>query len=925
MPETTVCTEVNGRQVERRVPTRAMLADLLREQLGLTGTKVSCGTQVCGACTVLLDGRPVSSCSYLAADADGARVTTVEGLADGPELHPLQRAFVEHTALQCGYCTPGFLMSAKALLDANPDPTRDEVVDALDGTICRCTGYLPIVEAVLDAARELRGERDTPAHEPAGQRSYVGVAVPRVDADAKVRGAARFAVDSSLPGMLHGHVVRSDQAHARLVGVHTETALKVAGCVAVVTGADLAGLYPRFGHIVPDHQILALDRVRYYGEPVALVLAEDRHAAADAAALVEVEYDELPAVLDVEAALADGAPLVHEHSYSGDSITPVTVTGDGEPNVAAVSERHWGDPDRALAEADVVVETRTHHPMLYAYAMEPYNAVATFTDGSLEVVSPAQHPFMVARDLARVFGLPHSRVRVSAPFIGGGYGSKSYTKIEPLAAVGAWFTNRPVRVALDVEGSIYTTRADSADVHIRSGFTADGRLLVRDVDVVLDTGAYADNSPQVLQKAVARCFGPYRIPNVRVRGRAVYTNTAPASSYRALGAFQTNLAGETNMDVAAERLGIDAAELRRRNLVRRGEEFIPGLRPMDADLVADLDEMVERLRPETRDGRLHGVGFGCGANEGGSYPTSTAMVRIASDGSALVLSGSAEMGQGSRTVLAQIAAQELALPFDRIRVIQSDTAGTSFERTTGASRTTTLAGLAVLRACADAREKLRAMAAESWDVDADTVTVEDGRVRAGDRDAGYADVVRAWFGPGGGEVVGLGLVRKTGELAKLPVFWEIGMVGVAVGVDPDTGQVDVDQLVTVADVGFAINPAGVEGQDLGAAVQGIGGALSEELVYDGPQIVNANMVEYRVPRVGDVPERYDSYIAQRRDGAGPYGAKGGGEGARIPVGGAVAAAVARAVGAWPDRLPLTPERVWRLMQRAARPDDAAEE
>ncbi|MBO0829253.1 MAG: molybdopterin-dependent oxidoreductase [Streptosporangiales bacterium] len=925
MPETTVRAEVNGRQVERRVPTRAMLADLLREQLGLTGTKVSCGTQVCGACTVLLDGRPVSSCSYLAADADGGRVTTVEGLADGPELHPLQRAFVQRTALQCGYCTPGFLMSAKALLDTNPDPTRDEVVDALDGTICRCTGYLPIIDAVLDAARELRGERAIADHQCAEGGTCVGVPVPRVDAEAKVRGAARFAVDTSLPGMLHGRVVRSDHAHARLVGVRAEAALKVAGCVAVVTGADLAGLYPRFGHIVPDHQILALDRVRYYGEPVALVLAEDRHAAADAAALVEVEYDELPAVLDVEAALADGAPLVHEHSYSGDSITPVTATGDGESNVVAVSERHWGNPDRALAEAHVVVETRTHHPMLYAYAMEPYNAVASFTDGSLEVIAPAQHPFMVARDLARVFGLPHSRVRVTSPFIGGGYGSKSYTKIEPLAAVGAWWTNRPVRVALDVEESIYTTRADSADVRVRSGFTVDGRLLVRDVDVVLDTGAYADNSPQVLQKAVARCFGPYHIPNVRVRGRAVYTNTAPASSYRALGAFQTNLAGETNMDVAAGRLGMDAAELRRRNLVRRGEEFIPGLRPMDADLVADLDEMVELLRPETREGRLHGVGFGCGANEGGSYPTSTAMVRIASDGSALVLSGSAEMGQGSRTVLAQIAAQELALPFDRIRVMQSDTAVTSFERTTGGSRTTTLAGLAVFRACHDARDKLRAMAAESWNVDAATVVVEDGRVRAGDRDAGYADVVRAWFGPGGGEVVGLGLVRKTGELAKLPVFWEIGMVGVAVGVDPDTGQVDVDQLVTVADVGFAINPAGVEGQDLGAAVQGIGGALSEELVYDGPQIANANMVEYRVPRMGDVPERYDSVIAQRRDGTGPYGAKGGGEGARIPVGGAVAGAVARAVGVWPDRLPLTPERVWRLMRRTGHLDDVAEE
>jgi CO/xanthine dehydrogenase Mo-binding subunit/aerobic-type carbon monoxide dehydrogenase small subunit (CoxS/CutS family) len=928
---TTIDVTVNRQHTTTQVNTRAVVADFVRDQLGLTGTKISCGTQVCGACTVLIDDAPVSGCTYLAADLDGRTLETVEGLAIDGDLHPLQQAFIDHWALQCGFCTPGFLMAAKALLADNPDPSRDEVLHALEGNICRCTGYLPIIDAVLDAARVMRDGPDTGPEAPdpdapatpatrAGAQ-IAGVAVARVDGRAKVTGAADYAIDFRPPDVLEGLAVRSDRAHARVLRIDAKAALAVPGCVAVVTGADLADLYPRFGHVIPDHQILALDKVRYYGEPVALVVAEDRYTAADAAALVEVEYEDLDEVMTSAQALADDAPEVHDQTYSGDSIVARNPEDEATlpRNVAFVANREWGDVDAALATAPHVVETSTFHPMLYAYAMEPYVAVARFTGDVLEVTCGAQHPFMVVRDLARVFSLPHSRIRVSVPFIGGGYGSKSYTKVEPLAAVGAWCTGRAVRVALTVEESIYTTRADSAEVTVRSGFDNDGHLLARDFDVVLDTGAYADNSPQVLQKAVNRCFGAYRIPNLRVRGRLVYTNTSPASSYRALGAFQTNLAGETNIDQAAQRLDIDPAELRRRNLVHRGEEFIRGRRRMDADLVADFDELTTRLQLEPHEGLLQGIGFGCGANEGGSQPSSTAQVKVASDGSAIVLSGSTEMGQGSRTILTQIAAQELGLPMDRVRTIQSDSATTSFERTTGASRTTTMSGLAVLRASHDALRKLCEMAAENWECPTEVVQAaggvvvhDDGRIQT------YEETIRQWFGSGGGEVTGLGVVRRAGHLAELPAFWEIGMVGVAIDIDPETGATVVDQLVTVADVGFALNPAGVEGQDLGAAVQGLGGAFSEELIYDGPQIRNANLIEYRVPRTIDGPRRYEAFIAQRGDGPGPYGAKGVGEGARIPMGGAVAAAVARAIGVWPDRLPLTPERIWRLLQQSIR-------
>lgn len=759
----------------------------------------------------------------------------------------------------------------------------------------------------------------------ASNRRQAGRSVRRTDFAEKVTGAARYCVDLALDGMLHAQVVRSDRAHARIIAVHADEARSAPGVAAVVTSADLAGLFPRFGHIIPDHCILATGKVRYYGEPVALVVAETLFQAADAAELVTVDYEDLPAVMTAQQALAPDAPLVHEEPYTtGDDSSFLELPAGGEQadhsagrsNIAHHVTLEWGDVDAALAASAVVVETRAQFPMLYAYAMEPYNAVASFRDGSLVVHSSAQHPFMVRDDLARIFGLPLSRVRVVVPYLGGGYGSKSYTKVEPMAAVASWATGRPVKLVLNVEESIYTTRVDSARLRMRSGFDSAGQLLARDCDIELDSGAYADNSPLVLDKAVNRCFGPYRIPDLRVRGRSVYTNTSPASSYRGFGAPQGALAGETNLDQAAERLGISPADIRRRNLVGPKEELLPGKRPMDADLPADLELLTASLAEgaQPQPGELYGIGFACTASDAGAFPVSTATVRLATDGSVTVLTGSTEMGQGSRTVLGQIAADELSVDLDAVQVVQSDTAVTSYERTTGASRTTTLTGLAVQRACADVRARLRDMAAESFGCEISDVQVDGGRVRGpGDHDVSLGAAVTAWFGSNSGEVTGVGIVRRSGETAMMPPFWEIGMAGLALAIDPQTGRIRVDQLVTVGDVGFALNPRAVEGQDLGAATQGIGMALFEELVYDGPQIVNPNIVEYRVPKTTDLPRRIDTMLAQRGDGIGPYGAKGSGEGALNPIAAAAAAAVARATGRWSLTLPLTPERVWRLL------------
>ncbi len=762
------------------------------------------------------------------------------------------------------------------------------------------------------------------------EHGVVGRSVQRRDLLEKVTGAAVYAVDVEPSGTLHAKVVRSSYAHAQLVRIDAEAALAMPGVVAVVTAEDIKDLFPRFGHIVADHYILATGKVRYYGEPVALVVAETLAAASDAAAQVEVHYSELPAVMSAADALAPSAPLVHDEAFvvsPDESFTAMAATPTADEvlerdNVAHEVTLGWGDVDAALASAHLVVSNEgMKFPMLYAYAMEPYNAVATYTDHQLDVISTAQHPFMVRTDLARIFDLPLSRVRVQVPYLGGGYGSKSYTKVEPLAAVGSWATGRPVKLVLDVEEAIYTTRADSAEVNVRTAFDADGTILARDIEMILDSGAYADNSPLVVAKAANRSFGPYRVPNLRVRGRSVYTNTSPASSYRGFGAPQGSFAGEINLDKAADLLGIDSAELRRRNLVGPGEEILPGKRGLDADLRADLELLVGSLRRDASNAQSSGIGYALTASDAGAFPVSTAHVRLQTDGSVVVLSGSTEMGQGSRSALAQIAAEELGVELIAVSVSQSDTATVAYERTTGASRTTTLTGLALQRACADARAKAADMAAEVFGWPVETIQPAPGGVLGPEEKfVGFGEVIMRWFGAAAGEITGVGLVRRDGATQKMPPFWECGIVGVEVSVEPDTGQVDVRQLVTVADVGFAINPHAVEGQDLGAATQGLGAALFEELVYEGPQLVNPNVVDYRVPRMRDVPAKIDTIIVERRDGIGPYGAKGAGEGALNPMTAAVAIAVGRATGKWPTRVPLTPERVWRLLNDL--PDDS---
>jgi CO/xanthine dehydrogenase Mo-binding subunit len=745
----------------------------------------------------------------------------------------------------------------------------------------------------------------------------IGESIPRRDGVAKVTGAARFTTDLTLPGMAFAKVVRSPYPHARIRSIDTSAALAVPGVIAVVTAADLADVVLYYGHALADHPILADGVVRYSGEAVAGVVAEDELTAQEAAALVSVDYEPLPVVTTVEAALAEGALTLHEREAEQRPHRGFEEDIERDhPNVCSTAIQRFGDIEAAFRGAHLVLEGEYRYPNSYAYAMEPYNALAEWRQGGLTVWTSCQHPFMVRDDLSRCFRLPLSNTRVIAPYVGGGYGSKSYTKIEPLTAALALRAGRPVKLVLSIDESILTTRGDGALVRIRTAFDADGRIRGRQAEILLNTGAYAENSPLVARKVANRISGPYRLPAVDVTCRAIYTNTAPASSFRGFGAPQGNLPAESQIDEAAERLGIDPLELRRRNLLSRGEAPWPKARPLDGDVAADLDLAAEALDWDAPPAKGVGKAISISASDAGSEPVSTAIVRVSVDGSVTATVGTSEIGQGSATVMAQIVAGEMGVPLEKVNVLQSDTAAVSYDRSTGASRSTTLVGLALQAAAREARDQLCEWAQEAWSAES-VEAAPDGVIVDGTH-RGWGEIIGTWFAGDYGEAVGRGRVRREGATKAMPPFWEIGCIGAEVTVDEETGRIRVRRLVTVGDVGCAINPQLVESQDVGAAIMGLGMALSEELVYDDEgTLLNGNIVEYRVPRAGDIPE-VTSILAERGDGVGIYGAKGGGEGSLNPVASAIANAAWRAAGIRLRRAPFTPERVWHALQERDR-------
>jgi len=744
----------------------------------------------------------------------------------------------------------------------------------------------------------------------------VNHSVPRRDGPAKVTGKAVYVSDVKLPAMAYAKVLRSPYAHAKIVSIDSAKAAARPGVYAVLTSNDLTGLNLYYGHAVKDHPLIAVDKVRYAGEPVAAVVAQDERTAFEALEFIDVKYDELKAVLTPKEALDKGAALLHERTFEAGALRGFegeVAAGRGS-NICQESHLKWGDVEAAFARAAAVVEGEYYFPMAYAYAMEPYVAIAEVSDNGVTIYSSAQHPFMVRHDLTTVFKLPVSQIRLIVPFVGGGYGSKSYTKIEPLVAACAWKAQRPVKLQLSVEEAMLTTRSDDALTWMRTAVDAHGKIIARQARIYMNTGAYAENSPLVCEKATNRTVGPYSIPNVQIDTYSVYTNTVPASSYRGFGCAQVTMAGESQIDELATKIGKDPYEFRLANVAKPGEEFFPKMRPFDGTLKQDLEIAAKALDWQQTPPKGHGKSIGCSTSDAGAYPLTSTVIRVHADSSVSILTGSTELGQGSHTVIPQIVAEELGVPFEKVRVVASDTAITPYDRSTGASRTTTLMGRAVLEASREAIEQMVRMAAELLKIKTDAIEVVRGGVRCGEARLTWSEIISRYYGLPDGEVIGRAYIRKAGDFSKPPVFWETACTGVEISVDEETGLIRVEKLATVGDVGLAINPALAEGQDIGAATMGMGVGLFEELVYEGPQLVNGSILDYRVPRFSDMPRQVEMHLVENQDGVGPYGAKGGGEASLNSMPSNIANALYNATGVRIRRVPLTPEKVWRALK-----------
>ncbi|MBM3694922.1 MAG: xanthine dehydrogenase family protein [Actinobacteria bacterium] len=741
----------------------------------------------------------------------------------------------------------------------------------------------------------------------------IGADFPRTGGLSRVTGGQQYVADIKVADALQVKLVHLDCARARILSVDKSAAEAVPGVRFVMTADDLPQPVPRFGPHASDRPVLAAGRVNYHGEFVAAVAAETKEAAEEGARLVKVEYEELPAIFTVDAALAPDAFLVQDPA--------IRRAGDPLANTNKFAEHRfgWGDVEAAASAADLIVENRYAYPMVTHFAIEPHACVAAPDGDGVVVWSTNQHPFQLQKILAKALGLPLSKVRVIAPDLGGGFGGKQWPNIQPLLAFMALKLGRPVRLVLTLEEVFQQVRRTSAEVRIRTGVKSDGTLVFQDIESNFLVGAYADIADRVVSKGNYLAAGPYRVPAVRIIARGILSNTPPATAMRGFGVPETAWAREMNLDECALALGIDCLEIRLRNLARYQEEFVPGDTPADGrweQTVRRAAELIDWGKPmPPHCGRGIAVAAKSGPTTGLSYAT----VRLLGDGSVIVFSGTSDMGQGARTVFAQIAAEEMGVAVDRVSVVMGDTSVVPYDQQTSASRSTVIMGTAVLNACRDIQGQLRSVAAHRYGVDEAAVTVDRGVVRLTGEELSLVEVAKAGLGKMGGEYVGNGIGRKDAvpdhPLQGTAAFFEFNCTAIEVQVDPGTGELTVLRHVTVGDTGKSLNPMQVRGQDDGAAIMGLGHAMMEHYIFDDAgRVRNLGAIDYRIPTSKDLPLELISEQVENGDGPGPYGAKGVSEGSILCVAPALGAAVRDAIGIAIRDLPLSPERVWRAMR-----------
>ena len=742
---------------------------------------------------------------------------------------------------------------------------------------------------------------------------WIGKSHLRIGGRDRVTGAQRYLADIHVDNVLHVKLVYLKVARARIISIETAAAGRVPGVRCIMTAADFPDPMPRFGPAFVDRPILAVGETKFFGEPIAAVAAETEDAADEAVALIRVDTEELPAVLTVAQALDPASPLVQDPSIRPNQ--PLAQT-----NRLQEWTFGWGNVDEAAARADLIVEHDYQFPMVTHFAIEPHGFMAAPDENGVTIWSAMQHPFVLQRVVAAALRWPISRVRVISPDPGGGFGGKGWPKFEPLMAYLALRTGRPVRLVLTLEETFQQVRRTSASVHARTGFSKDGAIVFQDLTGNFLLGAYADIGVRVVSKASYASCGPYKTQNARVIARALLSHTTPTTAFRGFGTPQASWAVESQLTEAARLLGIDPVDIRLRNLPKKGEAFIPNDTPADGEWADALRQAAARIGWGQPLGKNRGRGISLGLKSSSTNSASLAIVRLHFDGSASVLSGTSDMGQGARTVFAQIVSRELGIEPSNVAVILGDTAIVPFDSSTSASRSTVFMGNAIVKACGEVLARVRTLAAELAKVDESDVRVAGGQVRIGEKTMTLVDVMKGGLGPARGELIGIGEERGGGfrpehPLGGRPEFWEFMCTAAEVAVDPEVGMVDVTRLVLASDIGHALNPQQVEAQDEGAAVMGLGHSLMEQLLLnEHGRILNLGALDYRIPTVQDIPFTLDSILIENHDGPGPYGAKGAGEGGILAIAAAVGAAINQAAGTEIRDLPLTPERIWQAIR-----------
>jgi aldehyde oxidoreductase len=907
---------VNDRQFSVITPPAQRLSRVLREQLGLTGTKVGCDAGDCGACTVLLDGEPVCSCLVAVGQVENHAITTVEGLKSRPPLFDrLQGAFLRHGAAQCGACTPGMLVSATALLEHNTSPSEAEVMDALGGVLCRCTGYRKIISAVLDVAVLNAGSESAESSCPKGGAS-VGQRIVRLDGRAKVEGTEIYGADEIPAGALVLRVVRSPYDRAKFCFGNLESFVAAhPGVDAVFTakdvpGEDCYGVIPRFA----DQPIFAHEETeaRYRGEAVAAIVGEAVVIENLDLADFPVTWEESSPLRTMDEALAPGAPLIHAHRAD---------------NVLTRGRVVRGNVEQALAEADAVVEGEFETGFVEHACIEPEAGFARRVGDRIEIQACTQSPYMDRADIAKLLGIPAEGVRIIPTAVGGGFGTKLDLSVQPFLALAAWRLRRPVRMVYSrIESILCTTKRHPARMRCRAGATKDGRLLALDLSADFNTGAYSSWGPTVAARVPVHASGPYVVPHYRALTRAIHTNIVPAGAFRGFGVPQMAIAQEQLYDDLAIKLGIDPLEFRIMNALDDQSATVTGqimgegvgirscfeaLRPKWNVARAEAVEFnVKTTGPIRRGVGVAGMWYGCGNT---SLPNpSTVRIGLKRDGRIALHQGAVDIGQGSNTIVTQICADALSAPVDCFDLISGDTAITPDCGKTSASRQTFVTGKAAQMA---GKELLRAIfrlvkLREHCDKNAvidfgeGVLTVQEGgkqydfALQDSPLDKyGYVLTVEQTFDPPTSPL------DENGQGNPYAVYG-FGAHIAEIAVDIELGTVRVLKVIAAHDVGRAINPTLIEGQIEGGVAQGLGMALMEEF-FPGK---GENLHDYLIPSAGDIPP-VESILIEDPSSIGPFGAKGIGEQAVIPTAPAILNAIHHATGVRMRRVPATPDRI----------------